>query len=440
MVTVTRVNGGSPADTAGIKEGDILLSVDGHDINDVLDYRFYITEPKITLLIHRGPELLTAVIEKDEYEDPGLEFETYLMDKKQRCKNACIFCFIDQMPKGCRESLYFKDDDDRLSFLQGNYITTTNLSDKEIDRVCKMHLSPINISVHTTNPELRVFMMKNKNAGKVLSIMQRFADAGISMNGQIVLCKNINDGKELQRSMTDLEALFPALQSVSIVPCGLTAHRENLYHIDPFTPEDCRAVIKQVESFAAKCYKKHGSRIFFAADEFYLRGGVKLHKASYYEGYPQYENGVGMVSCMYDELPYEIKDMDCDLSGRKATLITGEAAYGVICDLADMVNKKTGADLKVKQIKNEFFGGGVTVSGLVVGRDIAEQLKEYDKGECVFIPSVMLRRDEDVFLDDMTVKELSEKLGVPVYTVPSDAAAATEIVRKLRIQNLKVLK
>lgn len=431
MVTVTHVNGGSAAEAAGIREGDILLSVDGHDINDVLDYRFYITEQKITLKIHRGPELLSVTIEKDEYEDPGLEFETYLMDKKQRCKNACIFCFIDQMPKGCRDSLYFKDDDDRLSFLQGNYITTTNLSEQEIDRVCKMHLSPINISVHTTNPELRVFMMKNKNAGKVLSIMKRFADAGITMNGQIVLCKNINDKKELDRSMNDLETLFPALQSVSIVPCGLTAHRENLYHIEPFTPEDCRAVIKQIESFAAKCYKKHGSRIFFAADEFYLKGGVKLHKASYYEGYPQYENGVGMVSCMYDELPYEIKELEADLSGRKATLITGEAAYGVISDMADMVNKKTGAVLQVKQIKNEFFGGGVNVSGLVVGRDIAAQLQGENLGECIFIPSVMLRSGEDVFLDDMTVKELSEKLGVPVHAVSSDATAASEIVRIL---------
>ena len=427
MVTVSSVTRGSPADKAGMEPGDILLSINGHDINDVLDYRFYMTESVLSVLVHRGPELLTVTLEKDEYDDPGLEFETYLMDKKQRCRNACIFCFIDQMPKGCRESLYFKDDDDRLSFLQGNYITTTNLSDREIDRVCQMHLSPINISVHTTEPELRVFMMKNKNAGKVMEIMRRFADAGITMNGQIVLCKNINDGKHLERSLTDLETLYPAMQSVSIVPCGLTAHRENLYHIEPFTPEDCRTVIKQIESFSSKCLKKHGSRIFFAADEFYLKGGVKLHKASYYEGYPQYENGVGMVACMYDELPYEIKGIDCDISGRKATLITGEAAYPVICDMADMINKKTGAELVVKKIKNNFFGGGVTVSGLVVGSDITAQLNGEDKGECVFIPSVMLRSGEDVFLDDMTVGELSEKLGVPVHSVPSDAAAAHEI-------------
>lgn len=435
MVTVASVTKGSAAERAGIIKGDILLSVDGHVIKDVLDYRFYMTEPRIELQIHRGPELFSIVVEKEEYEDPGLEFETYLMDEKQRCRNACIFCFIDQMPKGCRDSLYFKDDDDRLSFLQGNYITTTNLSDEEIDRICKMHLSPINISVHTTNPELRVFMMKNKNAGKVMQIMKRFADAGITMNGQIVLCKDINDGDELLRSMTDLESLYPAMQSVSIVPCGLTAHRENLYHIEPFTPEDCRDVIKQIENFSSKCKKKHGSRIFFAADEFYLKGGVKLHKASYYEGYPQYENGVGMVACMYDELPYEIKNMDYDLQGRKATLITGEAAYAAICDMADMINEKTGASLVVKSIKNEFFGGGVTVSGLVVGRDIASQLQGIELGECVFLPSVMLRHGEDVFLDDMTVTELSDKLGVPVYEVPSDATAAGEIAEKLRIMN-----
>ncbi len=431
MVTVASVNAGSAADMAGIKADDIIISIDGHPINDVLDYRFFITETELTVRIHRGAELFDVKLEKEEYEDPGLEFETYLMDKKQRCKNACIFCFIDQMPKGCRESLYFKDDDDRLSFLQGNYITTTNLSDDEVDRVCRMHLSPINISVHTTNPELRVFMMKNKNAGKVLAIMRKFAGAGITMNGQIVLCKNINDKAELDRSMTELETLYPALQSVSIVPCGLTAHRENLYHIDPFTPEDSREVIKQVEGFSAKCLKKHGSRIFFAADEFYLKGGVKLHRAPYYEGYPQYENGVGMVSCMYDELPYEIKRIKADLTGRRATLVTGEAAYGVIRDMADMINKKTGASLTVKMIKNEFFGGGVTVAGLVVGRDIAAQTEGADNGECVFIPSVMLRSGEDVFLDDMTVTELSEKLGVPVYAVPSDAAAAKEIVLKL---------
>ena len=431
MVTVSSVNPGSPADKAGITVDDIILSIDGHQINDVLDYRFYITEPHLQIQIHRGPELLTVSVDKEEYEDPGIEFETYLMDKKQRCKNACIFCFIDQMPKGCRESLYFKDDDDRLSFLQGNYITTTNLSDEEIDRVCRMHLSPINISVHTTNPELRVFMMKNKNAGKVMDIMRRFADAGITMNGQIVLCKNINDGRELQRSMNDLESLYPSLQSVSVVPCGLTAHRENLYHIEPFTPEDCRAVIKQIESFSSKCCRKYGSRIFFAADEFYLKGGVKLHKASYYEGYPQYENGVGMVACMYDELPFEIKSINCDLTGRKATLITGEAAYGVICDMADMINKKTGAELIVKQIKNDFFGGGVTVSGLVVGADIEKQLRGEDPGECVFVPSVMLRAGEDVFLDDTTLAGLSQNLGVPVYSVTSDATAAGEITRIL---------
>ena len=437
MVTVTSVCGGSPAEKAGILPGDILLSINGHDINDVLDYRFYITEPSLSVLLHRGPELLTVGIEKDEYDDPGLEFQTYLMDEKHRCRNACIFCFIDQMPPGCRDSLYFKDDDDRLSFLQGNYITTTNLSDEEIDRICRMHLSPINISVHTTDPELRVFMMKNKNAGKVMSIMRRFADAGITMNGQIVLCKDINDGAVLDASMRDLESLFPAMQSVSIVPCGLTAHRENLYHIEPFTPEDCRAVIKQIESFSSKCLKKHGSRIFFAADEFYLKGGVKLHKASYYEGYPQYENGVGMVACMYDELPSEIKRMNSDLDGVTATLITGEAAYPVIRDMADAINRKTGAKLCVRMIKNEFFGGCVTVSGLVVGRDIAEQMKGEDAGACVFIPSVMLRAGEDVFLDDMTVAELSEKLGVPVYTVPSDATAAGEIVQKLSIHNFK---
>lgn len=427
MVKITSVTPGSPADRAGILPGDELISVNGNNINDVLDYRFYITEPRLSVLFHRGPELITVQIEKDEYEDPGLEFKTYLMDEKHRCRNACIFCFIDQMPKGCRESLYFKDDDDRLSFLQGNYITTTNLSDEEIDRIIKMHLSPINISVHTTDPELRVFMMKNKNAGKVLDIMRRFAAAGITMNGQIVLCKNINDKEALDRSMKDLETLYPQLQSVSIVPCGLTAHREGLYPIEPFDGADCAAVIKQVERFSDTCRRKHGSRIFFCADEFYIKAGKKLHPASYYEGYPQYENGVGMIACLYDELKYELKNVSADLSGVRVTLATGEAAYSAICDMAAAISRKTGLDCRVKMIKNEFFGGGVTVAGLVVGRDLQNQLSGCDTGSALFIPSVMLRSGEDVFLDDMTVKQLEDALGVPVIPVPSDASAAAEI-------------
>ena len=427
MVTITGVIPGSPADKAGMMPGDELISVNGNNVSDVLDYRFYINEPRLSMLFHRGPDLITVQIDKDEYDDPGLEFKTYLMDEKRRCRNACIFCFIDQMPKGCRESLYFKDDDDRLSFLQGNYITTTNLTDHEIDRIIKMHLSPINISVHTTEPELRVFMMKNKNAGKVLSIMQRFAEAGITMNGQIVLCKDINDKEHLDRTLTDLEALYPQLQSVSIVPCGLTAHRQGLYKIEPFDKADCAAVIKQVERFSDACKKKHGSRIFFCADEFYIKAEKKLHPASYYEGYPQYENGVGMISCLCDELKYEIKNIDCDLSGVKVTLITGEAAYTAICDMAAAISRKTGLDCRVKMIKNEFFGGGVTVTGLVVGTDIVKQLSGEDLGSALFVPSVMLRSGEDVFLDDMTLSELEKLLGVPVAAVNADATAAGQI-------------
>ncbi|MBQ1847977.1 MAG: DUF512 domain-containing protein [Clostridia bacterium] len=427
MVRIESVIPGSPADKAGMTPGDELISVNGNDVSDVLDYRFYINEPRLTVLFHRGSDLMTAVIDKDEYEDPGLEFKTYLMDEKRRCKNACIFCFIDQMPKGCRESLYFKDDDDRLSFLQGNYITTTNLTENEIDRIIKMHLSPINISVHTTDPELRVFMMKNKNAGKVLSIMKRFAEAGITMNGQIVLCKDINDKEHLDRSMKDLEGLYPALQSVSIVPCGLTAHRQGLYKIEPFDKADCAAVIKQVERFSDSCKKKYGERIFFCADEFYIKAEKKLHPASYYEGYPQYENGVGMIACLYDELKHEMKGINSDLSGVRVTLITGEAAYAAICDMAAAIQRKTGLCCLVRMIKNEFFGGAVTVAGLVVGRDIIKQLEGCDLGSALFLPSVMLRAGEDVFLDDTTLSELEEKLGVPVVRVTPDASAASEI-------------
>jgi len=417
MVQITDVERGSLAAKHGIRSGDYLISINGHDIRDVLDYRFRLTEKKIVLKIHREAELFDITIKKDEYDDIGLCFETYLMDKKQSCRNKCVFCFIDQLPCGLRDSLYFKDDDSRLSFLMGNYITLTNLTEEDVDRICEMKTSPINISVHTTNPELRIKMMRNKHAGKVLSYMQRFVDAGISLNCQIVLCKGLNDGDELMRSMRDLEKLMPNLIGVSIVPAGLTDHRDGLYPLEKLTVEDLTKTIDMVDSFAEECMKKHGSRLFFCSDEMYLQSGRPLPDEDYYEGYPQIENGVGMIRSLKCEFEDELKflsDYDTEKT-RKLSIATGYLAYDFIKSLTDELMRRVHTlDVTVYRIKNDFFGENITVAGLITGTDLLKQLKGNDLGERLIIPSVMLRSERDMFLDSMTVGELSEKLGVEI--------------------------
>ena len=427
MVTITGVEKASPAAKHGILPGDILISINGHDINDVLDYRFRLTEKKITLLIHRGPDLKEITIKKDEYSDIGLEFETYLMDKKHSCRNKCVFCFIDQLPKGMRDTLYFKDDDSRLSFLMGNYITLTNLSEEDVDRIIEMKTSPINVSVHTTNPELRVRMMKNKNAGKVLSYLRRFADAGISLNCQIVLCKGINDGKELERSMTDLAALYPSLVGVSIVPAGITNYREGLCHLEPFTAEEAGEVIDTIDKFGEKCLKKFGTRLFFSSDELYIEAGRELPGEDYYEGYPQIENGVGMIRSMDGEFTDELDFLDeYDLEKpRKVSVATGAAAYDFIKSLADRLCEQVPTlECHVYKIINDFFGHNITVAGLLTGKDLANQLNGKDLGDRLLIPRVTLRSEGDVFLDDTTPEWLAEQLGgveiVPVESTGND--------------------
>ena len=427
MVTITGVEKASPAAKHGILPGDILISINGHDINDVLDYRFRLTEKKITLLIHRGPDLKEITIKKDEYSDIGLEFETYLMDKKHSCRNKCVFCFIDQLPKGMRDTLYFKDDDSRLSFLMGNYITLTNLSEEDVDRIIEMKTSPINVSVHTTNPELRVKMMKNKNAGKVLSYLRRFADAGISLNCQIVLCKGINDGQELERSMTDLAALYPSLVGVSIVPAGITNYREGLCHLEPFTAGEAGEVIDTIDKFGEKCLKKFGTRLFFSSDELYIEAGRELPGEDYYEGYPQIENGVGMIRSMDGEFTDELDFLDeYDLEKpRKVSVATGAAAYDFIKSLADRLCEQVPTlECHVYKIINDFFGHNITVAGLLTGKDLANQLNGKDLGDRLLIPRVTLRSEGDVFLDDTTPEWLSEQLGgievVPVESTGND--------------------
>ena len=421
MVKITDVEHRSHAERAGILPGDTLLCINGNEINDVLDYRFYLTERRVEITYLRDGEERLAVITKGEYSDIGLGFETPLMDKKRSCKNGCIFCFIDQNPAGMRESIYFKDDDSRLSFLHGNYITLTNLTDADVDRIVKMRFSPINVSIHTTNPDLRVKMMKNKRSGEVLDYLRRFYEAGLSMCGQIVLCRGINDGEELLRSMRDLSQYYDRMGSVSIVPAGLTKHRDGLYPLTDFSPEEAAAVIDMVEAFATEHKAKTGSRMFFLADEFYLKAGRELPDADYYEGYPQLENGVGMIRSFDEDFALGEEDAEVSDKPRTVSIATGVAAYPKMLEYATRVKKtRPQMQTKVYKIINHFFGESITVAGLLTGKDILEQLSGEDLGEVLYIPQNALRAGEETFLCGMTVSELSEKLGISVVPMSAD--------------------
>ncbi len=425
MVTVYGIVPGSIAEQNGIQVGDILHTVNGNEIRDVLDYRFYLTNSVLSLSIERSGVFYQVKIHKEMYTDIGLEFETYLMDKQRSCRNRCIFCFIDQLPKGLRDSLYFKDDDSRLSFLLGNYITLTNLTDEDIERIVKMHISPINISVHTTNPELRIKMMKNKRAGEVLRYLKVLSDARIEINAQIVLCRGINDGDELLRSMRDLAEL-PSVHSVSVVPAGMTAYREGLFPLTPFSSEECAEVIKTVTEFGNECVKKRGERLFFCGDEFYIKSGTPLPDEDFYEGYAQIENGVGMITSLRTEFDLALEDNESsEIPSRTISCATGYAAYDIICELAENAMQSVkGLNINVYRIRNDFFGERITVAGLLTGTDIAAQLKDAARngelGEKLLLPRVMLRSEGDLFLDGMTPSELSEKLGVSIAFIESD--------------------
>ena len=428
MVEITGVEKGSPAEKAGISAGDRLVSIGGKTITDVLDYRFYMCEKNLTLTLRRGEEEFSVKIKKGEYDDIGLDFATYLMDEKRRCANNCIICFIDQNPCGMRESIYFKDDDSRLSFLQGNYITLTNLGEKDIKRIIDMKMSPVNISVHTMNPELRVKMLRNKNAGKVLSYLKTLDDGGINMNCQIVLCKGINDGAELDRSMREL-AEYPHIHSASIVPSGLTCHREGLYPLKLFSPEEAGAVIDQVESFAAECEKKRGEKIFYCGDELYIRAGRELHSGEYYGDYTQIDNGVGMITSTREEYLEALEFCDENPPAAEISMATGVAAYGLIRFLADETMKKfPQIIIHVYKTINHFFGESVTVAGLVTGKDLCEQVSGKPLGNRLLISEHMLRHGGDLFLCGMSIDELAEKLGVHITTCPDDGYEILERV------------
>lgn len=425
MVKIISVEPKSYADRKGIVSDDVLISINGNDINDVLDYRFYLAERKVTLLCKRGDEEFTVAISKGEYDDIGLDFETPLMDKKHTCKNGCIFCFIDQNPEGLRESLYFKDDDSRLSFLHGNYITLTNMSDEDVARIVKMRFSPINISVHTTNPELRVKMMKNKRAGEVLKYLDEFKNAGLSMCAQIVLCRGINSGSELERTMNDLAGYFPELVSVAVVPAGLTKFRDKLYPLADFSAKEAGEVIDLIDKFGIEHKNKFGTRLIYAADEFYIKAKREIPDKDYYEDYSQIENGVGMLRSFADEFGIGCDDLIESASNlnraREVSVVTGSAAYPMISDMAARLEKIIpGLKINIYEIINNFFGESITVSGLLTGKDIAEQLSGKKLGEELLIPQNCLRYGEEIFLCGMTVAELSEKLSVPIRACGSD--------------------
>ena len=420
---ITSVDVHSPAERAGIRAGERLVALNGHEVVDVLDYRFYGYDARVKLTLEDAAgRRRTVSVRKAEGEDLGLNFETYLMDKARSCANRCIFCFVDQMPPGMRETLYFKDDDARLSFLMGNYLTLTNLSQREIQRIMDLHISPINVSVHTTDPELRCEMLRNRKAGESMEVMRRFAAAGITMNCQIVACPGINDGPALDRTLRELGELYPAVVSVAVVPVGLTRYRDGLPMLQPYTAETAEGVIRQVEGFAADFMEKNGTSLVWCSDEFYLLAGRELPEKAYYEDMDQLENGVGMLRLLLQQAELAAEEDFADLTLPTFSVATGVSAAPYIQQVIEML-KKDGPTLcgTVYPIQNDFFGHTITVSGLITGQDLIAQLKGKELGQHLLIPSNMLRAGEQVFLDDVTLSQVEEALGVPVTVVDAES-------------------
>lgn len=416
---IVSVDPKSPAEKRGIKAGETLKQVNGHDIVDVLDYKFYTYDPVLSLTLERDGVTREVAVNKAEGEELGLNFETYMMDSPRSCANHCIFCFVDQLPKGLRETLYFKDDDARLSFLMGNYITLTNLSPREAQRIIDLHISPINVSVHATEPELRCKLLGHRNAGAGIDLMKRFADAGIRMNCQIVSCPGINDGDHLQKTLDDLAAMYPGVNSISVVPVGLTKHRQGLYPLEPYTVETAGAVVDLVETFAEKSLKALGTRLAWCSDEFYLQAERPIPEDGYFEDYTQLENGVGMLRLLRTEFDsaYELAD---ETNGMPFSIATGVACAPFMQEIVDKAAGKCHTKGKVYPIINRFFGETITVAGLVTGGDLMDQLRGKELGERLLIPVNMLRHGQDVFLDDVTIAQVEEALGVPVTPVNQD--------------------
>ena len=416
---ITSIDRHSPAERAGVRVGEKLLSIGGHPVEDVLDYRFfgYDPDPEVEL---EGPDgsRRTVRVKKPEAVELGLNFETYLMDEPRPCSNHCLFCFVDQMAPGCRDTLYFKDDDARLSFLMGNYITLTNLSPREIQRIIDLRISPINVSVHATDPKMRSVLLGNKAGGESLEAMRRFGAAGIVMNGQIVLCPGYNDGEQLQRTMEDMAGW--GFASCSVVPVGLTKFREGLSKLRPVDRETAGQVIDQVNAFGEICLERYGTRMFFCSDELYIRAGRELPGEDYYEDYVQIENGVGMLRSLISEFEAGLRLEDEAVEASAFTIATGVSARPFLQELADKAREALGVRGQVVAIQNDFFGHTIDVAGLITGRDLIAQLKGKDLGGRLLIPINMLRHGGDVFLDDLHVGDVERELGVPVTVVEQD--------------------
>lgn len=424
-IRVEKVEKGSVADRLGIQAGTSLLSVDGNELNDMLDYQFYTSGPQFSLAACMKGKLEYIQVQKDEYEPFGCEFSTYLIDEKHSCANHCMFCFIDQLPDGMRDTLYFKDDDERLSFLFGNYITLTNLSQHEVDRIKKMHISPINISVHTTNPELRIRMMANKRAGETLKYLQEFADAGIAINCQLVLCRGINDGDELRRTLADLTNMHPAVQSIAAVPAGLTAYRKGLYPLTVYDQQSSAATLDILEEFGNQCKREYGRRVIFPGDEWYLVAKRPVPPAPFYEDFAQLENGVGMWRLYHDQFMKELNEGHRrPLLPRRIDLVTGTLAAPLIIQMAEELQKKyRNVHLHVHPIQNNYFGGNISVTGLVTATDIIAQCKGKLHSRTLAVPENMLRAEGDMFLDSITLSQLESALKVKVKVIPSQGDA-----------------
>jgi len=437
-IAIQSVQPDSAAKDADIEAGDILLSINGQEISDIFDYRFLTTDKNLLVEIEKkNGELWEIEVEKDEYEDLGLEFGDPLISGAKSCTNKCIFCFIDQLPKGMRDSVYFKDDDSRLSFLSGNYVTLTNMDEKELDRIIRYRMSPVNVSVHTTNPELRKFMLSNRFAGDVQEKIGKLCKNGITVNAQIVLCKGINDGDELDRTLGDLSDLYPQVASVSVVPVGLTKWREGLYKLEPFDKGSSADVLEQVGKWQQKMMGEYGTRLVYPADEFYIMAGADLPACKEYEDFPQIENGVGLMSLLIDEFYQYLKKHGRKLDNyfakldgeRIISIATGICAYQYIKQLAQLLEKRyNNLRVTVYPIKNDFFGENVTVTGLLTGRDLLAQLMDKETGSEILISRSMLRSGEETFLDDYTVDGLGHRLGRKVTIVEN---SGEDFIRKI---------
>ena len=422
MHIIKNVLEGSIGQEVDLRPGDAILKINDTAIEDAFDYHFLINDEYIEILVKKasGEEWIVE-IEKDCDEDLGIEFESGLMDNYKSCSNKCIFCFIDQLPKGMRDTLYFKDDDSRLSFLQGNYITLTNMKDKDIDRIIKYKLSPINISVHTTNPALRCEMLGNRFAGKILTQIKRLYDGRITMNGQIVLCKSVNDGDELTKTITDLSSFIPYFESLSVVPMGITRYRDRLFKAEPFLKEDAQKILDQIHHFQKQFFEEYGIHFVHGADEWYIMARRDFPEAGNYDGYVQLENGIGMMRLLLDEFDEELAAHHKDMRTRHVSIATGELAYQYIKSMTKRLNDcYPNVEIDVYCIVNNFFGEGITVSGLLTGKDLIKQLRNKDLGDVLLLPCSLLRNNETVLLDNVSIKDIENSLQVPVDIIKSN--------------------